>query len=48
MLEEIICKLLNYLGDSCGMDYDDLHYAVGLTNQEVDRCKELVEEDKSL
>lgn len=46
MLEQIIVKLLNYLGDSCGFDYDDCKYAAGLTDQEVERCKELIEEDK--
>ena len=48
MLEGIICKLLNYLGDYCGIDYDDLYYTVRLTTQEVDECKEIIEEAKPL
>lgn len=48
MLEEIICKLLNYLGDYCGFDWDDCKYSLGLTDQEIERCKELIEEAKAL
>lgn len=47
MLETIILKLLNYLGDSCGFDYVDLRYAVELNDDEIERCKELVEEAKN-
>jgi hypothetical protein len=39
MAEEIISKLLNYLGDNYGLDYDDL----GLTDEEIEYCKEIVE-----
>lgn len=44
MLEEIIVALMRYLGDSCGFEYDDLKYAVGLTDQQIERCKELIKE----
>lgn len=44
MLETIILKLLNYLGDNYGFDCDDLQYSVGLNNDEVDRCRDLIRE----
>lgn len=39
MVEEIISKLLNYLGDNYGLDYDDL----GLTDEEIKYCKSIME-----
>lgn len=39
MAKEIISKLLNYLGDNYGLDYDDL----GLTAAEIEYCKEIIE-----
>lgn len=48
MLEQIILKLLNYLGDYCGFDWDDCKHSLGLTDQEIERCKELIEEAKTL
>ena len=44
MLETIIAKLLNYLGDTCGFDYDDLQHSCDLTFDEMNRCKEIVDE----
>ena len=44
MLEAIIAKLCNYLGDIYGWDYDDLQHCAGLTNSEVERVKEIVED----
>ena len=44
MLESIITKLCNYLGDIYGMDYEDLKYSCGLNDYEVERVKELMEE----
>lgn len=44
MLETIIAKLCNYLGDIYGMDYDDLKYSCNLTDYEIERVKEIVEE----
>ena len=43
MLESIIKKLCNYLGDIYGLDYDDLQYSCGLSAYEVDIVKEIVE-----
>lgn len=45
MLETIIKKMAYYLGDVCGVDYDDLYYTVGLTHDEIDRVKEIVEDE---
>ena len=44
MLESIIAKCLFYLGNAWGFDWDDLKRAVNLTNDELERCKEIVEE----
>ena len=44
MNEEIIIKLLKYLGDSMAFDWDDLRYCCDLDNDEIERCKELVQE----
>lgn len=43
MLESIITKLLFILGDQYGYDWDDLKDA-GLTDYEVERCKEIKED----
>jgi hypothetical protein len=45
MLESIIAKLCNYLGDYCGMDYDDLKQCCNLNDYEIERVKEIVEDD---
>lgn len=45
MLESIIRKLCNYLGDNCGLDYDDLRYSCNLTDYEIERIKEIVEDN---
>ena len=45
MLESIIAKLCNYLGDIYGWDYDDLRHSCGLTSDEIERVKEIVEDD---
>ena len=44
MLETIIAKLCNYLGNSYGFDYDDLRHCCGLTQSEVERVQEIVED----
>ena len=44
MLESIICKCLFYLGNVYGMDWEDLKHCLNFTNDEVERCKELVED----
>lgn len=44
MLESIIAKLCNYLGDIYGFDYDDLEQVCGLDKYEVERVKEIVED----
>lgn len=44
MLEAIIAKLCNYLGDIYGFDYDDLQHSCNLTPSEVERVKEIVED----
>lgn len=44
MLESIIAKLCNYLGDICGLDYDDLKHSCNLTDYEIERVKEIVED----
>ena len=43
MNETILIKMLNYLGDACGFEYDDLKYAIGLTDIEIEHCKNLLE-----
>ena len=43
MLESIIAKLLFILGNQYGYEYDDLRDS-GLTEYEVQRCKEIVED----
>lgn len=48
MLESIIAKLCNYLGDIYGLDYDDLKQCCGLTDYEIERVKEIVEDSKPL
>lgn len=45
MLESIIAKLCNYLGDIYGLDYEDLKDSCGLTTSEVERVKEIVEDN---
>lgn len=45
MLESIIAKLCNYLGDIYGMDYDDLADCCKLTSNEIERIKEIVEDN---
>lgn len=47
MLETIICKLAFYLGDICGLDFDDLKDCCDLTDCEVERVKEIVEDGKN-
>lgn len=44
MLEAIIAKLCNYLGDIYGFDYDDLQQSCGLTSSEIEAVKEIVED----
>lgn len=44
MLEEIISKCLFYLGNALGFDWIDLKYSLNLTDYEIERCKEIVEE----
>lgn len=44
MLETIIRRLLTYLGDHMGFDYDDLQNSVGLTAIQVLTCKEIMED----
>ena len=46
MLESIIAKLCHYLGDVNGWDYDDLRYCCHLTEYEIERVKEIVEDAK--
>jgi hypothetical protein len=48
MLEAIIAKLCNYLGDIYGFDYEDLKQCCGLTDYEIERIKEIVEDAKPL
>lgn len=45
MLESIIKKLCNYLGDAFGMDYDDLKHCCKLTDTEISYVKEILEDD---
>ena len=45
MLESIICKLLHYLGDNYGLDYDDLKYSLDLTDYEIEYIKQLLEDN---
>lgn len=45
MLESIIRKLCNYLGDTYGLDYEDLKYSCDLDNYEIERVKEIIEDD---
>ena len=42
MLETIIAKLLYYLGDNFGYDFEDLKTSCDLTQYEVERCEEIV------
>ena len=42
MLEEIIAKLLYYLGDNYGYDFEDLKTSCGLTQYETERCEEIL------
>lgn len=44
MLETIIAKLCAYLGDVYGWEYDDLKENCGLTDYEIERVKEIVED----
>ena len=44
MLEDIIAKFMFYLGDIYGMDWDDLKHCLNLTDYEIERCKEIVED----
>jgi hypothetical protein len=48
MLESIIAKLCNYLGDIYGFDYEDLKQCCGLTDYEIDAVKEIIEDRKPL
>lgn len=45
MLESIIMKLCHYLGDIYGMDYDDLKDCCNLNDYEIERIKEIVEDN---
>lgn len=42
MLKTIIAKLLYYLGDNFGYDFEDLKTSCDLTRDEVERCEEIV------
>ena len=44
MLEAIIRKLCNYLGDTYGFDYEDLKYSCNLTDYEIEYIKDIMEE----
>lgn len=44
MLESIIYKLCNYLGDYYGLDYDDLVHCCNLTDYEIERIKEIIDD----
>lgn len=44
MLEDIIRKLCNYLGDAYGFDYEDLKHSCNLTDYEIEYIKDIVEE----
>ena len=44
MLESIIRKLCNYIGDYYGLDYDDLQQSCGLTTYEIERVKEILDD----
>lgn len=46
MLETIIKKLCNYLGDIYGLDYEDLLYSCGLSSYEISIIKEIVEDNE--
>lgn len=41
MLENIIAKLLFYLGDNFGYDFEDLKTSCNLTQYEAERCEEI-------
>lgn len=45
MLESIIAKLCSHLGDIYGYDYEDLKQSCDLTDYEVERIKEIVEDN---
>lgn len=45
MLETIIKKLAFYLGNNYGLDYDDLKDCCDLTDYEIERVKEIVEDN---
>lgn len=47
MLESIIAKLLFILGDQYGYDWDDLKNE-GFTDYEIERCKEIKEDDSDV
>jgi hypothetical protein len=44
MLEDIIVKLVTYLGDNYGLDWKDLKDSVGLDSYQIESVKELIEE----
>lgn len=44
MTEKILVSILGYLGDACGFEYDDLKYAVGLTDAEIEFIKDLLKQ----
>lgn len=45
MLESIIAKLCFLLGNNYGYDYEDLKQECNLTDYEVERIKEIVEDE---
>ena len=46
MLENIIRKLCNYLGDNYGFDYDDLMHSCNLSQYEIECIREIVEDEE--
>lgn len=48
MLEAIIAKLCFYLGDVCGLDYNDLKASCKLTDYEIERVIEIVEDTENV
>lgn len=46
MLESIIAKICNFLGDVYGFEYEDLQRSCGLTTAEVTAVREIVEDQE--
>ena len=47
MLESIVAKLCFLLGNSYGYDYDDLKNECNLTDYEIERVKEIMEDESN-